>query len=673
LAAAHRLQILRPARYGDNERGVRGPLLGGGCTKLPEQDSGCAGTEGVWLAVPAARPERGKIRRAVGLTASIRPRPLAGRHMTVAPLGLRRTIGVAIVAAAVATSLGTAASEHTELRGLWIAGSAAITWGFLGVGLFVWARRPDNRVGPLMVAVAFSWVVSDLVFANSDLLFSLGSMLSQVFIAVTVHLLLVFPTGHFESRLDRLTAAAAYFAAGVLYVAAFTFADPDTFECSDCPGNSFLIADHKPLSDALGVAVNVTFAVVALGVMVSLLRRWLRATPVQRRTLVAVLFAGGALAVLLFAATTIVPITGRDPTLAGVIGIAALVPFGLVPYVLFGSLLRARVIRGDAFRELVAELGRAQPRQEQLRDALAKALGDPSLELAFWLPDSKEYVDADGKPVDVWEGAPDRAVSEVRLEDRLVAAIVHDYSLLEDPGLVRAVGAAAALALENERLDAELRAKVDELRASRTRILEATLAERRRLERDLHDGAQQRLVSVALSLRLIQDRLKDDGVGARELLSSAGGELDAALDELRELARGIHPAVLSDRGLDAALEALASRAPLPVELDARVRERLPEPVELAAYFVIAEALTNVAKYANASRATVRAVRHDGRLTVEVSDDGVGGADPSNGSGLRGLADRLAALDGTLELRSAGGCGTVLRADIPLPDASGSAD
>jgi signal transduction histidine kinase len=593
--------------------------------------------------------------------------------MALAPHGVRWAIGAAIVAAAVATSVGTAASEHTELRGLWIAGSAAITWGFLGVGLFVWARRPDNRVGPLMVAVAFSWVVSDLVFANSELLFSVGSMLSQVFIAVTVHLLLVFPTGHFESRLDRLTAAAAYLAAGVLYVAAFAFADPDSFDCPECPGNSFLITDHKPLADAFSVAVNVTFAVVALGVMVSLLRRWSRATPVQRRALVAVLFAGAALAVLLFAASTIVPITGSDATLAGAIGIAALVPFGLVPYVFLGSLLRARIIRGGAFRELVAELGKAPPRQGELREALAKALGDPSLELAFWLPDSKEYVDVDGRPVDVRRGAPSRAVSEVRLEDRLVAAIVHDSSLLDDPELVRAVGAAAALALENERLDAELRAKVDELRASRTRIIEATLAERRRLERDLHDGAQQRLVSVALGLRLIQGRLRDDQGGVRELLDAAGGELDAALDELRELARGIHPAVLSDRGLDAALEALASRAPVPVDLDARVGARLPEPIELAAYFVIAEALTNVAKYANASRATVRAVRHDGRLVVEVSDNGVGGADPSSGTGLRGLADRVAALDGRLELRSRGGGGTVLRADIPVPPASGTAD
>ena len=154
-------------------------------------------------------------------------------------------------------------------------------------------------------------------------------------------------------------------------------------------------------------------------------------------------------------------------------------------------------------------------------------------------------------------------------------------------------------------------------------------------------------------------------------MRTAAGELDTALGELRELARGIHPAVLSDRGLDAALEALASRAPIPVDLDVRVGERPPEPAELAAYFVVAEAFTNVAKYAQASRATVRAAREDGRLVVEVSDDGVGGADPSNGSGLRGLADRVSALDGVLELRSAHGGGTLLRADIPVPARPGA--
>jgi signal transduction histidine kinase len=598
------------------------------------------------------------------MTTSILRRPLAVGQSALGPRRVRWAMAAAVAAAAAATWVGTAASEHTELRGLWIAGSVAITWGFLGAGLFAWAKRPDNRVGPLMVAVAFSWVVSDLVFANADLLFSVGSALSLVYIAVTVHLLLVFPTGRFESRVDRLIAAAAYFAAGVLYVTAVTFADPRAFECAECPGNSLLIADNKALADALAVAVSVVFAGVAFALAVRLVTRWLRATPVRRYALAAVLFAGAALAVLLFGASTLVPLTGADSHLAGILAIAALVPFGLVPYLFIGSLARTRIIRGRAFRGLVAGLS-SVPGPGELRDLLAKALGDSSLELAFWVPESERYVDAGGRPVEVPAAGSSRAVSEIRLEDRRVAAIVHDPALLDDPELVRGVGAAAALALENARLDAELRAKVDELRASRRRLIEVTLAERRRLERNLHDGAQQRLVSLALDLRMVGARMEEDPEGARELLRAAGGELDEALDELRELARGIHPAVLSDRGLDAALETLASRAPLPVELEVRVGERLPEPVELAAYFVVTEALTNVAKYACASRATVRAVRLNGRLVVEVADDGVGGADPDGGSGLRGLADRVSALDGTLELRSDALSGTLLRADIPV--------
>ena len=256
-----------------------------------------------------------------------------------------------------------------------------------------------------------------------------------------------------------------------------------------------------------------------------------------------------------------------------------------------------------------------------------------------------------------------RTISELRLLGRRGAAIARDSSL-EDPELERGVRAAAALAQENERLAAELRAQVKELRASRARMVEAGLAERRRLERDLHDGAQQRLVSLVLGLRMIENRLDEDPASARGLLEMVGSELEAALRELRDLTRGIHPAVLSDRGLDAALETLAGRAPLPVELETTIAERLPEPFEQTLYFVVAEALTNIAKHAHASQANVRAAHHNGRVVVEVSDDGLGGADPAKGSGLSGLADRLSALDGKLEVRSERGHGTVLRAEIP---------
>jgi signal transduction histidine kinase len=240
--------------------------------------------------------------------------------------------------------------------------------------------------------------------------------------------------------------------------------------------------------------------------------------------------------------------------------------------------------------------------------------------------------------------------------------------LIYDPGredegeLVRAVTAAATLTLENERLARQLQAKVEELSASRTRIVESSDEARRQLERDLHDGAQQRLVSLAVSLRVLRSRLDDDPELAREV-EAAHGELDHALEELRELARGIHPAIL-DTGLDGAIRALVARAPVPVKVRELPDFRLPSGVETAAYFVVAEALTNVAKYAHANEATVSVQRRDGYVVVEVQDDGVGGADPSAGSGLRGLSDRVAALDGELELDSPRGRGTTLRARMP---------
>ncbi|MET0770846.1 MAG: sensor histidine kinase, partial [Solirubrobacteraceae bacterium] len=211
---------------------------------------------------------------------------------------------------------------------------------------------------------------------------------------------------------------------------------------------------------------------------------------------------------------------------------------------------------------------------------------------------------------------------------------------------------------------------VEELAASRARIVAAGDVERRRLERNLHDGAQQRLVALSFSLRLARTKLDGDPAAAHALLGSAGEELALALQELRELARGLHPALLTDRGLRAAVDALAARSPLPVELEALPDERLPGPVEAAAYYLIAEALTNVAKYAQATTVRVRVAAGEDEVVVEVSDDGVGGADPEAGSGLRGLADRVEALGGSLAIVTAAGAGTTLRAVIPRQQAQG---
>jgi signal transduction histidine kinase len=394
-----------------------------------------------------------------------------------------------------------------------------------------------------------------------------------------------------------------------------------------------------------------------------LFQRWLEASAPLRRAITPVFIVGGVLLLAIAGLLTAALFEewGHNITMDLFYGSA--VAAALVPYVFLAGLIRGRWIRGRGLGALMSHLGAAR-RAGVLREALAKALGDPSLELAYWLPESRHYVDAKGQPVELPPAGSGRAVSEVESDGRRVAAIVHDRALLEYPDQVRAAGAAAALALENERLEAELRAKVEEVRSSRSRLVEVGLSQRRRLERDLHDGAQQRLVSLALTLRLAQERLNPDSGEAGELLDRSREELDQALEELRELARGIHPAVLTDRGLAAAVEALAHRAPLPVEVGDLPADRVPEHVEQAAYFVVSEALTNVVKYASASQASVDVTRIDGRLVVEVSDDGVGGADAERGSGLRGLAARLEAIDGRLDVESEAGRGTTVRADIP---------
>ena len=236
---------------------------------------------------------------------------------------------------------------------------------------------------------------------------------------------------------------------------------------------------------------------------------------------------------------------------------------------------------------------------------------------------------------------------------------------MREPGALREAAAAASLALENARLEVELRARLEALRASRARLVEAGDAERRRLGRDLHDGAQQRLVALMIELQLARERFESDPPGARELVDSAFANAQAAVGELRDLAAGIHPAVLAQRGLDAALESLRTRATFPVELESELDERLPSPVETAAYFVVAEALTNVAKYASATYARVEVRRENGAAVIDIRDDGVGGAAIGSGTGLSGLIDRVGALDGTLEVESPPGEGTLVRARFPL--------
>jgi signal transduction histidine kinase len=335
---------------------------------------------------------------------------------------------------------------------------------------------------------------------------------------------------------------------------------------------------------------------------------------------------------------------------ATIVSIAALEGVGAGLRSLVRRLLRSRVAEGGPVRELLAE-----------------RLGDRSLTIAYWLPERDIFVDDAGRPVTLPDPGSGRAWTAVDRGGVRLAAIVHDAELDATPELVTAAASAAALAIDNERLKAELRARVEELRVSRLRIVEAADDARRRIERDLHDGAQQQLVSLALDLRMLKSRLSDSGLAGT--VDQIGEKLAIALAELREFARGIHPAFLSERGVGAAVDALVARAPLNVEAKVELAERLPAPVEAAAYFVIAEGLTNVVRYAETRNAWVEVRREGGELVVVVADDGKGGAISEGGTGLRGLIERLAVLDGWLEVTSPPGRGTRLEAHIPCEPGS----
>jgi signal transduction histidine kinase len=575
-------------------------------------------------------------------------------------------LGLAGLAAGIGAIALVESSDHLDsVQTEGVVFTPLIGWAFIGTGLFAWWRRPENRLGALMTAVGFVWFGSALIASDHPTLFVIGGMVNAVPYALFLHLLLAFPSGRLQTRWERFLVGLAYFDTTVMVVLANLFldtTDPDV--CSGCPANPLMITDDPT---AAGIVFGIQGLIGVFGlasVAVLLVRRWRSASAATRRALDPVLFAG-TLTAFFLGLSLIGDIAGvPDGTGEDVIDVLGAAAMASVPFGFLFGLLRSRLSRADAVNELIARLGEADRRQD-LRDAIAQALDDPSLALAYWVPDQRRYVDAEGQPVELPARTGPTACTPVTHDGKPVAMICHDPKLEEAPMLVEEVGAAAALALENQRLNVELRAHVEELRASRARIVEAADEERRRLERDLHDGAQQRLVSLALNLRLANGKLDSDPQAARELIEQTAEELGEATTELRELARGLHPAVLSDRGLRPALEALAGRAPVPVVLELEAAsERLPVAVETASYFVVAEALTNMARYADASEARVSIQRENGSVAVEVADDGVGGAEAGTGTGLRGLADRVAALDGRLEIVSPRGSGTTVRAVIP---------
>jgi signal transduction histidine kinase len=515
--------------------------------------------------------------------------------------------------------------------------------GYLIAGSIAWLRRPDNPIGPVMLATSAAISLSFFTLHPEPLVWRLAGLSGSIANILVVWIMLAAPSGRLASGLGR--SALGAFAVVVLL------------------GSVLEDLDTRRAVWAVGMVVSLALAVIVV-------RRWVTASAPSRRSLAPVVVAGVTAAFVhaldFLAGVLLIAVTPGSP-----IQLADAISRALVPYGFLLGLLRLRMARG-AVADLVVELSDTPP-PERLRDALAGALGDPTLEVIYWSEDFRTYLDGGEEPVDIGADTSGRAVTLLERGGRPLAAILHDPALAEDPGLVAAVGAAVRLAVDNERLAAEVRSQLAEVQASRTRIVEASDAERRRVERNLHDGAQQRLVALSLALRRAKSQLPADaGPELTSTLDAAADQLKAALAELRELAKGIHPAILTEAGLGPALRSLARESPTPVTARLDVPDDVPGPVAAAAYYVAAEALTNIAKYANAGQVELIAGTGPDGLRIEIADDGGGGADPAAGSGLRGLADRVAALGGRLEILSPAGGGTRIVATIPLADdASGT--
>lgn len=524
---------------------------------------------------------------------------------------------------------------------------------YMLAGVVAWWRRPSNRVGAILLLGSWFLLLAGLINTEVSAFIAVGQITATLPFAVIIHLVVVYPTGRATSTHARVLIALGYIAATLLQAPQYLFAP------SPAPTSPLQIADVPALFDAgLWVQRCVGLAIVA-ATAVHVGRR-LRGQSAAVRRVVAPVAGYGLVAVV------IVPLSA---TAATAFGIAPVVRFafqatvlGIVPLAFALGVLVGGFARTGDVLELGAWLGEDRRRPE-LQAVLAEALGDPTVQLVFWLTDRARYVDADGQAVEssVLEAAGTRRHEPIELDGRRLGAIAYDPSTIADPDMVRTAGRVVAFAIDRQRLVAELLASRDALRESRARIVEAGEHERRRISRDLHDGLQSRLVLLAIIAQQLVDDV-DEGTREGALALCAG--LDTAIHELRQLVHGVLPALLLERGLAAATTELTDRMPVPTDLDADDRiGRLPPAVESAAYFVVVEGLTNAMKHSQATHVEVRLNKVGGELCVEVRDDGVGAA-VVDGGGLRGLMDRLDALGGRLAVESRAGEGTSVRAVVP---------
>ncbi len=552
----------------------------------------------------------------------------------------------------------------------WAAGlELAAGWGLVLVGLLVWQLRPSIPSGPLAVAAGFAWFAPDWVGweGGPTLVRSVGMLLAGVWLALLVHAVFAFPDGRLASRRARVLVAVVYAETAVVNVGRALFRDPfaDVNCWSNCTANSFLVHAVPGVVRVLGrldKGFPIALAAAFLGLT---MWRMVTASSPARRLLTPVLAAGVAatgLAAAHAVAVVRAPLEDPlDPMFRAIFLGQSLAVLGVA--VAFGWTLARSGRARRAVERLAVELAEL-PEPGALEAAVARATGDPSLRIAYRLAREDRYVDGQGRAVPTPSRSATRAVTPIVRDGRRLALLEHDPAVLNDT-FQDQIGSAARLALDNERLQAETLAQLVELRESRERIVQASDSARRGLERDLHDGAQQRLVALSFALRLAHTKLGSEPEAAvAEPLARADAALAEALAAVRGVANGLFPVTLTSSGLAYAVEELAELTAIRIDVEAVPARRLSAAVEAAAYDVIREAVENAAVHAETQVVSISAVCRDGSIVVEATDAGIGGADPAHGVGLREVADRVGALGGSLTVQSPAGAGTRIRAEIP---------
>jgi signal transduction histidine kinase len=602
-----------------------------------------------------------------------------------APVSLRvwavladRRVRIGIAASGLLAALGAyllvATSDHLVDPLAYGIQIAVMIVGTVAAALVWLRRRPANRVGLLLLALALATALVSLQGSSDELLHSIGVLADPAVLMLGVIVVFAFPDGRLSGRTERLIVGSWALYPLLVFLPWFFFSPvvsggaPLAGCNASCPANALMIADRPKIAAGLGSGVPWLVIALATAAIVGLVVLLATASRPRQRALLPVYVPALMLTVplLVFHGFT-AGVFDIDAETRSDIGWFVTIGRSALPYGFLLAVALASAFAGGALKRLIGEIG-GNPSAPRLREIVADALDDRSVELAFRIDGTDGFVDSRGEPVADVVAADGRATSLVGRQGETVAALWHDPALDTDPELVRAASQAMLLALENGRLEAELKTRTAELAASQAHTFAAADAERRKVERDLHDGAQQQLVALQIKLSLARELAEDDP-DVSQRLADVGYGLEDVLDELRELAHGVRPPLLRDFGLHAALASAAERSTPPAGLSAAAIGRYPDDVETAVYYCCVEALQNVGKHAGANaRAQVRLAERADELCFEIVDDGVGcelGSVRGRGIGLTNMSERVAAVQGTLTVDSAAGRGLQVRGRIPL--------